>query len=128
MCRYSQEGLSGSRARQMLLFCTSIMFSAATVTMFIDVATSVLEILFYDPSAVYPDALLIRWDMVTNVMVRLVVSFSISLAQYGPSTLTNALDLVRDVGCDRCLESMGSLEAESMGTDVARDMLCRGLW
>lgn len=112
----------------MLLFCTSIMFSAATVTMFIDVATSVLEILFYDPSAVYPDALLIRWDMVTNVMVRLVVSFSISLAQYGPSTLTNALDLVRDVGCDRCLESMGSLEAESMGTDVTRDMLCRGLW
>lgn len=73
MCRSSQEGLSGSRARQMLLLCTIVMFCAATVTMFIDVATSVLEILFYDLSAVYPDALLIRWDMVTNVMVRLVV-------------------------------------------------------
>lgn len=62
------------------------MFCAATVTMFIDVATSVLEILFYDLSAVYPDALLIRWDMVTNVMVRLVVSFSIFLAWWSPDT------------------------------------------
>lgn len=63
----------------MLLLCTSVMFSAATVTVFIDVATSVLEILFYDLSAVYPEAVLIRWDMVTNVMVRLVVSFPFSL-------------------------------------------------
>lgn len=63
----------------MLLLCTIVMFCAATVTMFIDVATSVLEILFYDLSAVYSEAVLIRWDMVTNVMVRLVVSFPFSL-------------------------------------------------
>lgn len=64
----------------MLLLCTIVMFCAATVTMFIDVATSVLEILFYDLSAVYPEAVLICWDMVTNIMVRLVVSFPFSLA------------------------------------------------
>lgn len=63
----------------MLLLCTIVMFCVATVTMFIDVATSVLEILFYDLSAVYPEAVLIRCDMVTNIMVRLVVSFPFSL-------------------------------------------------
>lgn len=50
------------------------MFSAATVTMFLDVATHVVDMLLYNQTVDFPEELLIHWDMVGNVMVRIVVS------------------------------------------------------